>query len=147
MFFQFVGFFQGGMATMRAREEEISVRASNTFCPEHDTICDDSDETGGVCMTVQLDSPGIASVGAASSTEAELGQMFEQIKELDAQLLEVIKRRSALAQRIGAAAKDIGASREAQSEEMAVLDRFGELGSDGSTLAMTLLRLGRSRVA
>lgn len=98
-------------------------------------------------MTVQLDSPGIASVGAASSTEAELGQMFEQIKELDAQLLEVIKRRSALAQRIGAAAKDIGASREAQSEEMAVLDRFGELGSDGSTLAMTLLRLGRSRVA
>lgn len=95
-------------------------------------------------MTVQLDSPGIA-VGGASSTEAELGHMLEQIKELDAEILEVIKRRSELSQRIGAAAKDAGASREVQNEEMAVLSRFDELGADGSTLAMTLLRLGRTR--
>ena len=96
-------------------------------------------------MTVQLDSPGIASVGGDSSAAAELGELFEQIKELDAQLLEVIKRRSELVQRIGASAKGTDASREARTEEMAVLGRFDELGSDGNTLAMTLLRLGRTR--
>ncbi|MEU5843091.1 chorismate mutase [Rhodococcus sp. NPDC047139] len=95
-------------------------------------------------MTVQLDSPGIASVGEPSSAEAELGELFEQIRELDAQLLEVIKRRSELVHRIGASTKGTDASREAQAEEMAVLGRFDELGTDGSTLAMTLLRLGRT---
>ncbi|UYP20278.1 chorismate mutase [Rhodococcus sp. Z13] len=96
-------------------------------------------------MTVQLDSPGIASVDEASSTEAELGHMFDQLKALDAQILEVIKRRSELSQRIGAAAEAAAATREAQAEEMAVLNRFQELGADGSALAMTLLRLGRTR--
>ncbi|WP_241387186.1 chorismate mutase [Rhodococcus sp. CH91] len=98
-------------------------------------------------MTVQLDSPGIASVGEASAAEAELEQLYEKVKELDAQLLEVIKKRSELVRRIGATAKGTDASREAQAEEMAVLGRFDELGSDGSSLAMTLLRLGRTRQA
>ncbi|BDB59852.1 hypothetical protein RDE2_16460 [Rhodococcus sp. RDE2] len=132
---------------MGESRENFSLRVGNTYRREHDTICDDSDETGGVCMTVQLDSPGIASVGEASSAEAELGELFEQIKELDAQLLAVIKRRSELVQRAGASAKGTDASREAQAEEMAVLGRFAELGTDGSTLAMTLLRLGRTRKA
>ena len=97
-------------------------------------------------MTVQLDSPGIHTQGTASAAaEAELGTLFAQVRELDAQILDVIKRRAELAQRIGAVAKESGASREAQAEEMAVLDRFGELGADGNTLAMTLLRLGRTR--
>ncbi|MBM7457466.1 chorismate mutase [Rhodococcus coprophilus] len=96
-------------------------------------------------MTVQLDSPGIDTQGTASAAEAELGTLFAQVQELDAQILDVIKRRAELAQRIGAVAKESGASREAQAEEMAVLDRFGELGADGNTLAMTLLRLGRTR--
>ena len=118
---------------------------SNTSGKERDIISDDSDETGGVCMTVQLDSPGIGTQGSASATEAELGTLFEQVQELDAQILDVIKRRAELAQRIGAVAKESGATREAQAEEMAVLDRFHELGADGNTLAMTLLRLGRTR--
>ena len=95
-------------------------------------------------MTVQLDSPGIDTQGT-SSADAELGTLFEQVQELDAQILEVIKRRAELSQRIGVVAKESGSSREAQVEEMAVLDRFRELGSDGNTLAMTLLRLGRTR--
>lgn len=132
---------------MRAVDENISLRVGNTYSSERDTICDDSDETGGVCMTVQLDSPGIASVGEASAAEAELEQLYEKVKELDAQLLEVIKKRSELVRRIGASAKGTDASREAQAEEMAVLGRFDELGSDGSSLAMTLLRLGRTRQA
>ena len=96
-------------------------------------------------MTVQLDSPGVETAGAPSPAEAELGHLFEQVRELDAQLLAVIKRRAELSQRIGAAAKESGAAREAQTQEMAVLDRFGELGADGNTLAMTLLRIGRTR--
>lgn len=96
-------------------------------------------------MTVQLDSPGIKSAGAASSAEVDLAPLFEQLQELDAQILDVIKRRSELSQQIGEAARNSGATREAQSQEMSVLDRFAELGADGRTLAMTLLRLGRTR--
>lgn len=98
-------------------------------------------------MTVQLDSPGIAPIEAAAPAAVELGELFEEIQQLDAQLLEVIKRRSELSQRIGAAAEEVGETRRAQDEEMAVLDRFDELGSDGNSLAMTLLRLGRTRRA
>lgn len=123
---------------------EFSVQRGNTSGEERDTISDDSDETGGVCMTVQLDSPGIDTAGT-SAADTELGALFEQVQELDAQILDVIKKRAELSQRIGAAAKASGDSREAQAREMAVLDRFRELGADGNTLAMTLLRLGRTR--
>ncbi|MEE2034771.1 chorismate mutase, partial [Rhodococcus chondri] len=71
--------------------------------------------------------------------------MFDQLQELDAQILDAIKRRSELSEQIGDAARMCSATREAQSQEMGVLDRFAELGADGRTLAMTLLRLGRTR--
>ncbi|MBH0120452.1 chorismate mutase [Rhodococcus sp. NPDC003382] len=105
-------------------------------------------------MTVQLDSPGIETAEQAASTEVELvsadvelAHLFDEIQELDAQILEVIKRRCELSQLIGVAAKATGHSREAQNHEMQVLDRFTELGKDGNTLALTLLRLGRTRLA
>ena len=143
---QFMWHFQTVGAVAEAGSGDFSVWTSNTSGEERDTIYNDSDETGGICMTVQLDSPGIDTQGTASAAaEAELGTLFAQVRELDAQILDVIKRRAELAQRIGAVAKESGASREAQAEEMAVLDRFGELGADGNTLAMTLLRLGRTR--
>ncbi|NLV77913.1 MAG: chorismate mutase [Rhodococcus sp.] len=97
-------------------------------------------------MTVQLDSPGIERA-AAPSADTEIGQLFDQIRDLDAHIVEAIKRRSELSRQIGAVATETGATREAQANEMGVLDRFAELGSDGTTLAMTLLRLGRTRRA
>lgn len=131
---------------MAAESENFHVRMSNTHAGERDTICDDSDETGGICMTIQLDSPGIERAEAApSANDTDLGNLFDQIRDLDAHILEAVKRRSELSQQIGAAAKESGETREAQANEMGVLDRFAELGNDGKTLAMTLLRLGRTR--
>ncbi|MFD6896018.1 chorismate mutase [Rhodococcus sp. NPDC060086] len=97
-------------------------------------------------MTIQLDSPGIERAEATpSADDTDLGSLFDQIRDLDAHILEAVKRRSELSQQIGAAAKESGETREAQTTEMGVLDRFAELGNDGKTLAMTLLRLGRTR--
>ena len=97
-------------------------------------------------MTVQLDSPGIDTAEPTVSAEDELAHLFEEIQDIDAHILEVIKRRCELSQLIGVAAKASGHSREAQNREMQVLDRFSELGTDGNTLAMALLRLGRTRL-
>lgn len=96
-------------------------------------------------MTVQLDSPGIERTAAAPSTDVALAHLFDEIRDLDAHIVEAIKRRSELSQQIGAVAHEAGADREAQANEMGVLDRFAELGRDGATIAMTLLRLGRTR--
>ncbi|CDZ92592.1 conserved hypothetical protein [Rhodococcus ruber] len=120
---------------------------SNTGADGNDTIIDDPDETGGICMTVQLDSPGFESAREVVSTQEDLGRLFDEIGELDAQILEAIERRSELSRRAGIAAKEFGTARQAQNLEMRVLDRFAELGADGKTLAMTLLRLGRTRLS
>ncbi|MCD2129394.1 chorismate mutase [Rhodococcus ruber] len=98
-------------------------------------------------MTVQLDSPGFESAREVVSTQEDLGRLFDEIGELDAQILEAIERRSELSRRAGIAAKEFGTARQAQNLEMRVLDRFAELGADGKTLAMTLLRLGRTRLS
>ena len=59
---------------------------------------------------------------------------------------ELIKRRSEVSQRIGAARMAAGGPRIVYSREMAVLDRFADLGAEGRELGMILLRLGRGRL-
>ncbi|MFT4200268.1 chorismate mutase [Gordonia sp. (in: high G+C Gram-positive bacteria)] len=66
-----------------------------------------------------------------------------EIDRLDAVILAAIKRRSAVSKKIGAARMASGGPRLVHSREVKVLDRFAELGQEGHTLAMLLLRLGR----
>lgn len=66
-----------------------------------------------------------------------------EIDRLDSIILAAIKRRSAVSKRIGAARMASGGPRLVHSREVKVLDRFADLGADGHTLAMLLLRLGR----
>ncbi|MFT3899201.1 MAG: chorismate mutase [Gordonia sp. (in: high G+C Gram-positive bacteria)] len=66
-----------------------------------------------------------------------------EIDRLDAVILAAIKRRSAVSKKIGAARMASGGPRLVHSREVKVLDRFADLGQEGHTLAMLLLRLGR----
>lgn len=87
-----------------------------------------------------------ASVPRVPTTEEEIDVLRREIDRLDTEILERIKERTDVSRRIGAARMAAGGPRIVYSREMAVLDRFAELGPEGRDLAMMLLRLGRGRL-
>lgn len=78
-----------------------------------------------------------------SELENDIDVLRLEIDRLDAMILASIKRRSAVSKKIGAARMASGGPRLVYSREVKVLDRFSDLGREGHTLAMLLLRLGR----
>jgi chorismate mutase len=72
--------------------------------------------------------------------------MRAEIDELDGEILRLVKRRTEISQRIGAARIASGGPRIVYSREIAVLARFRDLGTEGRELAMLLLRLGRGKL-
>jgi chorismate mutase len=77
--------------------------------------------------------------------EDEIQELRLEIDRLDAEILQLIKQRSAVSQRIGRARMAAGGPRIVYSREVKVLGRFRELGAEGRELGMLLLRLGRGR--
>lgn len=69
-----------------------------------------------------------------------------EIDAIDAELVRLIQRRSALSHAIGSARKSLGGPRIVYSREMAILERFRELGPSGTDLGMMLLALGRGQL-
>jgi chorismate mutase len=69
-----------------------------------------------------------------------------EIDAVDAELVRLIKRRSAISHAIGTARKSLGGPRIVYSREMAILERFRELGPAGTDLGMMLLAMGRGRL-
>lgn len=86
-----------------------------------------------------------AAVGT-ESTGADIEALRAEIDRLDREILDAIRRRTEVSRQIGAARMAAGGPRIVYSREMAVLDRFTELGPEGRELAMMLLRLGRGRL-
>ena len=80
------------------------------------------------------------------ASEAEIAELRKEIDRLDAEILAAVKRRSEVSQIIGRTRMASGGPRLVHSREMKVLERFSELGKEGHTLAMLLLRLGRGRL-
>ena len=78
--------------------------------------------------------------------EDEIPALRAEIDVLDAEILRLIKRRSEVSQKVGRARMAAGGPRIVYNREMAVLERFRDLGSDGRELGMILLRLGRGRL-
>ncbi|HEY0817004.1 MAG TPA: chorismate mutase [Pseudonocardia sp.] len=76
----------------------------------------------------------------------EIPALRDEIDHLDAEILRLVKRRSTVSQKIGRARMAAGGPRIVYNREMAVLERFRELGTEGRELAMILLRLGRGRL-
>lgn len=88
-------------------------------------------------------------VTTPSETEdpaADLAALREEIDALDAEILRLVQRRTAVSQAIGAARMAAGGPRVVHGREMAVLDRYRDLGAEGRELAILLLRLGRGRL-
>ncbi|AOW91808.1 chorismate mutase [Rhodococcus sp. WMMA185] len=83
---------------------------------------------------------------AVPTSEAEIEVLRQEIDKLDAEILAAIKRRAEVSQLIGRTRMASGGPRLVHSREMKVLERFNELGQEGHTLAMLLLRLGRGRL-
>ncbi|EME22895.1 chorismate mutase [Rhodococcus triatomae] len=77
------------------------------------------------------------------ASEAEIEELRKEIDRLDAEILAAVKRRSEVSQIIGRTRMASGGPRLVHNREMKVLERFSELGQEGHTLAMLLLRLGR----
>ncbi|MDF0531926.1 chorismate mutase [Tsukamurella sp. 8F] len=75
--------------------------------------------------------------------EEEIQALREEIDRLDAEILAAVKRRTEVSRLIGQTRMASGGPRLVHSREVKVLDRFSELGREGHTLAMLLLRLGR----
>lgn len=69
-----------------------------------------------------------------------------EIDEIDAKLVELILRRTAISHAIGRARKSLGGPKIVYSREMAVLERFRALGPAGTDLGMMLLAMGRGKL-
>jgi chorismate mutase len=76
----------------------------------------------------------------------DLAALRTEIDYLDAEILRLVQRRTAVSQEIGAARRAAGGPRVVHGREMAVLDRYRALGTEGRELAMLLLSLGRGRL-
>jgi chorismate mutase len=83
---------------------------------------------------------------SAEVTTTDLDALRTEIDYLDAEILGLVQRRTAVSQAIGNARRAAGGPRVVHGREMAVLDRYRELGKEGQDLAMLLLRLGRGRL-
>lgn len=76
----------------------------------------------------------------------DLTALRQEIDHLDAEILRLVQRRTAVSQAIGRARRAAGGPRVVHGREMAVLERYRLLGPEGRELAMLLLRLGRGRL-
>jgi chorismate mutase len=77
---------------------------------------------------------------------ADIDDLRREIDQLDATILEAVKRRTEVSKLIGKARMASGGTRLVHSREMKVIERYSELGAEGKDLAMLLLRLGRGRL-
>lgn len=78
--------------------------------------------------------------------EPDIDQLRVEIDDLDDRIVRLVQRRSQVSRLIGAARMAAGGTKIVHSREMAVLNRYRELGPEGRELAMLLLRLGRGRL-
>lgn len=85
-------------------------------------------------------------VETESDSAPDIDELREEIDQLDAAILEAVKRRAEVSQLIGKARMASGGTRLVHSREMKVIERYSELGPEGKDLAMLLLRLGRGRL-
>jgi chorismate mutase len=80
------------------------------------------------------------------SDSPDIADLRQEIDQLDAKILEAIKRRTEVSQLIGKARMASGGTRLVHNREMKVIERYSVLGEEGKNLAMLLLRLGRGRL-
>jgi chorismate mutase len=71
-----------------------------------------------------------------------------RIDDLDAEIVRLVRERSAVSADVQRARQAAGGPRIAQARENEIVGRWaGELGRPGGTIALALLELGRGRLA
>jgi chorismate mutase len=86
-------------------------------------------------------------VAVTGSQVDRIGELRSEIDACDAAIIELVQRRLAVSQEIGAVRKASGGTRLNLAREQQVLARFrAALGPDGAALGMMLLRQGRGRL-
>jgi chorismate mutase len=76
--------------------------------------------------------------------QSEIERLENQLDRLDIELLRLLRRRTALADRLGDARVQAGEPRIVQERELALARRFAQLRPCGPELAAVLLRLERA---
>lgn len=104
---------------------------------------DDSPQPTGTSFENAIDLEKYDLTTDVADLPDDIDQLRREIDRLDAVILAAVKRRSAVSKKIGAARMASGGPRLVHSREVKVLERFADLGQEGHTLAMLLLRLGR----
>ena len=88
-----------------------------------------------------------APVAVTGSDVERIGELRADIDACDAEIIQLVQKRLAISQQIGALRSASGGTRLNLSREQQVLDRFrAALGPDGAALGMLLLRQGRGRL-
>jgi chorismate mutase len=88
-----------------------------------------------------------APVAVTGADVERIGELRADIDACDAEIIELVRKRLAISQQIGALRSASGGTRLNLSREQQVLDRFrAALGPDGAALGMLLLRQGRGRL-
>jgi len=78
--------------------------------------------------------------------QAGIDTLRMEIDAIDAELVRLIQRRTAISHAIGTARKTLGGPRIVYSREMLILERFRALGPAGTDLGMLLLAMGRGKL-
>ena len=82
----------------------------------------------------------------ADDVASLIGQLREQIDEVDAELIGIVQRRIALSKQIQAVRMANGGRRREHSRELKIVNAYVEgLGRGGSQIALSLLELCRGR--
>jgi len=130
------GFFVAGVPTGSGQNEDIMTNRSDS------TPSDQLPADGAQDEPVSAHSTDVA----VPQDQQGIDHLRLEIDSIDGELLRLIQRRTALSHAIGTARKSLGGPRIVYSREMAVLERFRELGPSGADFAMMLLSMGRGRL-
>lgn len=79
-------------------------------------------------------------------TDTDIESLRTEIDELDAAILEAIKRRREVSIELGKVARANGKPRVEHANEIGIIERYGEMGPDGKDLGMLVLRISRGRL-
>jgi chorismate mutase len=94
-----------------------------------------------------MSNPASPAVAVTGSEVDRIGELRGEIDACDAAIIELVQRRLAISQEIGAVRRASGGTRLNLTREQQVLSRFrAALGPDGAALGMMLLRQGRGRL-
>ena len=86
-------------------------------------------------------------MSTTAQTADRIGELRTQIDDCDAEIIELVQRRLAISQEIGALRTASGGTRLSLAREQQILAKFrAALGPEGAALGMMLLRQGRGRL-